>query len=195
MIQAILFDCFGTIFNMDYVPREDIANYVRQVKAPEWSPLVVPDSFRNLRVHPDVVEGMRRLAITDDINLFAFSNGTHELISHLGKENEIDDLWCVLDLAFVRRYKPRHEAMSFALGAVWMNVPITSLGEIALVTANPTFGDVEMAQAFGVRAIVIRHGYPNDLIELADLLAKERAEDNKPGEVCEEKQGFRGVES
>lgn len=183
MIKALLFDCFGTIFDMSGVPREDIANYVRQVKAPEWSQLVVPDSFRTLTAHADVADGMRRLCITDDINLFAFSNGTHELISRLGHANELDDLWCVLDLSFARMYKPRREALAFALGAVWMTLPVASLDEIAVVTANPMFGDVEMAAAFGVRSIVIRHGYPNNLFELADMLARERAEEEKPGEV------------
>jgi hypothetical protein len=39
-----------------------------------------------------------------------------------------------------------------------------------MVTANPTFGDIEGAKAIGMQSQVIRHSYPNTIIELAEML-------------------------
>jgi hypothetical protein len=48
--------------------------------------------------------------------------------------------------------------------------------ETLMVTANPTFGDIEGAAAIGMPSQVIRHGYPNTVIELAEMLLKAKGE-------------------
>jgi hypothetical protein len=42
--------------------------------------------------------------------------------------------------------------------------------ETLMVTSNPTFGDIEGSAAIGMPSQVIRHGYPNTIIELAEML-------------------------
>jgi hypothetical protein len=39
-----------------------------------------------------------------------------------------------------------------------------------MVTANPTFGDIEGSAAIGMQSQVIRHGYSNTIIELAEMM-------------------------
>jgi FMN phosphatase YigB (HAD superfamily) len=72
-----------------------------------------------------------------------------------------------VDLAMCRVYKP-HQAAYHCLCA-WVGRPPE---EILMVTANPTFGDLEGAAAIGMPSQVIRHGYPNDVIELAEMLMR-----------------------
>ncbi len=36
-IKALAFDVFGTVFDLNFVPREEIRAYVDHIKQPEWS--------------------------------------------------------------------------------------------------------------------------------------------------------------
>lgn len=170
-MRTLFFDCFGTLFNMENVPKEDVAAYVKQVKAPKWQPLCVPVSFLSIRPHDDFVDGMIRLRKRYEV--CAFSNSPEWLTRHILESDENVSAACkgtifndIIPLEACRVYKPRPEAMAFAMGWRQLRVDDRPL----VVTANPTFGDIEMSRSFGIDSIVIRHGFPNDLFELADYL-------------------------
>lgn len=161
MIKCAAFDCFGTVFDTSALPRENIADYVRHVRSATFSPYTFPPAWYDLPAHPDSAAGIRMLR-ESGIACVALSNGTPELIRHLSRRAEI--LWdCVIDLAARGVYKPHLDAYR-AVEDVFGPPP----NETIMVTANPTFGDIEGAVAVGMQAWVIRHGYPNTIIELAE---------------------------
>lgn len=166
MIRVIAFDCFGTVFNMDGVSRDEIAAYVAHVKRNDFSPFRFPQSWYDLKLHPDSADGISKLQKAG-FRCIALSNGSRDLIKHVSVNGGI--AWDhIIDLVSHRVYKPHVDAYRTVekdLGVV----PIETL----MVTANPTFGDIEGAESIGMPSQVIRHGYPNTIVELAELLTKE----------------------
>lgn len=162
-LRCIAFDCFGTLFDMSGVPKEEIANYVDHVSRDDFRPYTFPASWYRLPVHQDVVEGIRRLR-ANGFWIAAMSNGTPELI-HAIASNAGFAFDQVVDLAKAKVYKPHKEA--------YREVQLQTgykPSETLMVTANPTFGDIEGAASAGMRSQVIRHGHPNTVIELAETL-------------------------
>lgn len=167
-MKVIAFDTFGTIFNMDGVRREEIGQYVQQVKSSgEWAPLELPESWQSIPAHPDARHGIDRLR--RDYTVVTCSNGPLWLLAKLSKLAGIS--WdAIIPLETREVYKPNPEA--YKLVAELTHVP---LSEIMMVTANPTFGDVETAIALGMTPQVIRHpGTPEDTIVLAETLYENR---------------------
>ncbi len=98
-------------------------------------------------------------------NCVALSNGEVGLVSTISENNgfKFDHY---VNLERHRVYKPHIDAYRTVEKDTGFKPE-----ETLMVTANPTFGDVEGAQSVGMRAIVIRNGYPNTITELARHLA------------------------
>lgn len=156
----LAFDCFGTVFDMTSVPREEIKAYVDHVRQQEWSPYTFPESWRWLTAHPDSAEGIYRLQ-QKNIECWTFSNGGWELIGQASHANDIH--WNnIVDLSIPKVYKPNAGAYQYLRD-------LAEGRELHIVTANPTFGDIEGAELIGVKSHVIRHGNPETIIELAEM--------------------------
>jgi len=165
VIKCIAFDCFGTVFDMSGVSRDEIKAYVDHVRRKDFSPFDFPQSWWNLKSHPDAEEGVKRLQ-RSGFTCVAMSNGSRELIEVNSASGFI--FWdTVIDLVRRRVYKPHIDAYRMIEKQAGFKP-----AETLMVTANPTFGDIEGSAAIGMPSQVIRHGYPNTIIELAEMLAK-----------------------
>lgn len=166
MIRCIAFDCFGTVFDMSSVPREEIAAYVNHVKREDFSPFPFPQSWYELKPHPDSAEGIKQLQASR-YYCVTLSNGSVELLKYISKAAGIE--WdYFIDLVRHQAYKPKNLKAYLSINRDLGFDPYETL----MVTANPTFGDIEGAKAVGMPSQVIRHGYPNTIIELAEMLSK-----------------------
>ncbi len=163
-IKCIAFDCFGTVFDMSTVSRDQIAQYVAHVRSEDFTPFNFPLSWWGLLAHPDSREGIKRLQRSGFVCV-TLSNGSRDLLATVSARNKID--WDhIIDLAKYKVYKP-HEA---AYSTVMAETPYFP-SETLMVTANPTFGDIEGAAAIGMRSQVIRQPEcPQTIIELAEIL-------------------------
>lgn len=169
-IKCIAFDCFGTVFDMSGISRDEIKAYVEHVRRNDFSPFRFPKSWWELKAHSDAKDGIDKLK-RDGFVCVTLSNGSWELLHVCSGRNGIK--WdSIIDLAAYHVYKPH-------LDAYWTVENETGFEphECLMVTANPTFGDIEGAAAVGMRSQVIRQpGTPQTIVELAELLvrAKER---------------------
>lgn len=163
-IRCIAFDCFGTVFDMSNVSREEIRQYVEHVKRNDFSPFAFPQSWLDLQPHPDSAEGLRMLA-DNGFACVAMSNGSVDLLQHISERAGIR--WAnIMDLAKHQRYKPHPEAYR-----VIEQQAGYAPAECLMVTANPTFGDIEGSAAIGMRSQVIRQpGEPQTIVDLAAML-------------------------
>ena len=163
-IDVIAFDCFGTVFDMADVPREEVKAYVDHVRRRDFSEYQFPESWYKLKAHPDAAEGIKRLQKLYPV--FAFSNGGHKLIAEVSRANGIHWNW-IYDPAEFEAYKPN----LLAYRRVVEHWTLSEPEKLLIVTANPTFGDVFGAKLVGAKCHVIRQGeYPNDILELAEAL-------------------------
>lgn len=163
-IKCLAFDCFGTIFDMSSINRNEIKAYVDHVHKNDFSIFEFPNSWWNLKAHPDVKDGIKTLQSAGFVCV-TLSNGSRELLSTISLRNDIN--WDhIIDLAKYKVYKP-HEAAYATVLAETSFYPRETL----MITANPTFGDVEGAAAIGMQSRVIRQpGTPQTIIELAKQL-------------------------
>lgn len=161
-IKCIAFDCFGTLFDMSGVPKDEIADYDRHVRQEMFVPYAFPEHWYRRPAHPDVAEGMNRIGKW--YYTVALSNGPRDLIETLaGRAGfEFD---AVIDLRDWRVYKP-HRAAYMTVFAETKFKPEQTL----MVTANPAFGDIDGARSIGMQWQTIRHGFPNTVTELAGML-------------------------
>lgn len=168
-IRCVAFDCFGTLFDMSNIPRQQIAAYVEHVRSADFSPYGFPDEWWRLQPFADVQPGFDLLS-SQGVECWALSNGPWQLISYLAvAANPCFRFDGIVDLCGHRVYKPHIDA--------YRKLEVDSgykPQECLMVTANPTFGDVEGSAAIGMRSCVIRQ--PDgvcDVIELAEILAAE----------------------
>lgn len=164
MIKCVAFDCFGTVFSMKYVSREEISDYVRHVNRSDFTPYKFPDSWWELQLHPDAQEGVKVLQDAG-FKCVTLSNGSYDLLKHVSERGGIS--WdTIIDLAKHRVYKPHLDAYRTVEKETGFRP-----NECLMVTANPTFGDVEGAAAIGMSVQVIRQrGMPQTIVELAQQL-------------------------
>lgn len=166
MLKVIAFDCFGTVFDMSNVSRGAIQSYVKHVRSENFTPYQFGDQWWEIKAHPDSAEGIKRLQQAGFVCV-TLSNGDALLLGAVSGQSGI--VWDrIIDLAFHRAYKPNN------LDAYRTVEKETGFkpGETLMVTANPTFGDVEGAAAVGMPSQVIRtgEGNPATIIELAAKL-------------------------
>lgn len=106
-IKVIAFDVFGTVFNMDAVPRDELRNYGKHIHKPEWSAVQLPSSWEKLPAHADAAAGIailrhRFLVVT-------CSNGPLGLLAKASKYNGIS--WdAIVPLEMNRVFKPNPAA-------------------------------------------------------------------------------------
>jgi 2-haloalkanoic acid dehalogenase type II len=167
-IKCIAFDCFGTVFDMAGVSRDEIKAYVDHVRKDDFAPFKFPASWLNLQLHPDAATGIAKLQ-RNGFSCVALSNGALYLLSHVSQCGGV--IWDhIVDLAKHRVYKPHIDAYRTIEKDLGLK-PENTL----MVTANPTFGDIEGAAAIGMQSQVIRQpGKIRDIIELAELLGEYR---------------------
>jgi HAD superfamily hydrolase (TIGR01493 family) len=166
-VEAGFFDCFGAVFRMVGISNTEIAAYVSHVNRAIFTPFPFPHSWWDLKAHHDSADGLRAIQKLG-IKCFAMSNGPVDLIKHISDANGIE--WDgIIDFPKAKVYKPYPEAYRVAQSQTGI-LPAASL----MITANPTFGDVEGSQSIGMQCQVIRQGgkYPNTIIDLADLLSE-----------------------
>lgn len=149
MIKVIAFDVFGTVFDLTAADREDVKAYVDHVHADTWAPLTLPPSWYDLLAHEDARTGLQWLR-DDGYQVVTCSNGPIELLTKLSKKNGLSwDMMIPLEMAKV--YKPKLEAYQLICSLMGFKPH-----EVAMVTANKTFGDLEAATHLGMLPILIR---------------------------------------
>ena len=162
-LKCIAFDCFGTVFDMAGVSRDEIGDYVRHVRRNDFSPYTFPKSWWELNLHPDAAEGVALLQAAGYFCV-TLSNGEAALLRHVSALGGIK--WDkIINLASHRIHKPHVDA--------YRTVEIETgfkPAETLMVTANSTFGDIEGSAAIGMRSQVIRNGHPETIIDLAKEL-------------------------
>lgn len=162
-LKCIAFDCFGTLFDMSQIPKHEIGNYVRHVTSHRFIPYVFPESWNSLQAFPDVAPGFEKLQ-SMGLKCVALSNADKHLIHGVARRSGF--VWDhIVDLTEHRVYKPNVAAYR----TVEADTGIAP-EHCLMVTANPMFGDIEGSRAVGMSSQVVRHGYPNTILELADML-------------------------
>lgn len=172
--KILLFDCFGTIFDMSMVPREDIRAYVDYVTSKTdakeaFPPFEFPVSFQTIRPFEGSVMAIQYLQ-RQGIACVAFSNGPFELIHTLSSAYGLN--WTkiidIYDAALA--YKPSSRAYEYAFEYAASLTGARSYKEVGMVTANPKFGDLQHAGKHGVVPILINSALFPTLTSLANHL-------------------------
>ena len=163
-IKCIAFDCFGTVFDMAGISRKEIGDYVRHVRKNDFTPYAFPKSWWKLKLHPDAKQGVEMLRDAG-FHCVTLSNGGPDLIEAVSENGGLE--WDrIIDLTAHRVYKPHDDAYRTVQKETGFK-PSQTL----MVTANPTFGDIDGAAAVGMQSQVIRQpGMPQTIIELAEKL-------------------------
>lgn len=159
----ILFDCFGTVFNMENVPKEDLVYYGSVLRNPIWEPLNFPPHWRNIPPHPDSREGLERLK-RNGHKVVALSNAPLPLMCILSANAGIE--WNhIIGLERYKIYKPNPLAYLTACAELDCRP-----SECIMISANKTFGDIEYSRLVGMESILIRDDKVADIIALAGVL-------------------------
>lgn len=168
MIKVIAFDIFGTVYDLSAVDRSEIARYHDHVTATKYRPLHLGEEWRALKAHEDSAYGITRLR--RNFRVVTLSNCPIELQVYLHKLNGIQ--WDMLvPLEAYEVFKPHLNAYGHVMDLMGVRPE-----EVAMVTANPTFGDVNGAKSWGMRPILIRQADGiKDIIDLDKQLERERA--------------------
>lgn len=165
-IKVIAFDCFGTVYDMASIDRDEIRAYAGHVRRPTYSPLFLPDNWSCLSAHSDSSKGIRRLKL--QYQVVTMSNAPKSVLEALSLRNNV---WFdqIIDIAERKVFKP-HPKSYLMICDVCHVLP----EEVLMVTANPTFGDLEGASSIGMRTQIIRRpDYPREpatIIELAERM-------------------------
>lgn len=162
-IKVIAFDTFGTVYDLAAVDRDEVRDYIAQVRRPRWSPLNLPSSWQHMPPHADSVEGIKRLR--ERYIVVTLSNGPLGLQTRMAKNAGI--VWdAIIPLEIRRVYKP--DPLAYQLVCDVFGV---EPGEVLMVTGNAGSPDIAGAESIGMKAQMIRQpGTPQTITELADLL-------------------------
>lgn len=158
----ILFDCFGTVFNMENVPREDLFYYASVLSNPTWQPLNFPETWKHIPAHPDSREGLE--LIRKKHKVIALSNAPKDLMAELSVNNGI--IWDhIIGLEKYKIYKPNKLAYLTACAELDCRP-----SECIMISANKNFGDIEHSREVGMQSILIRDENVADIIALESVL-------------------------
>lgn len=166
-VKCVAFDLFGTVFDISNTDKQEIRDYIAHVRKPEWSPLVLPLSWRNLKPFPDVAEGLAKLI---ELNLYTVtcSNAPWEFTDDLLHRSGLWYLIHATNTATLKQFKPHPYAYRTVCDQFDYGPE-----EVLMVTGNAKSPDIKGAQDIGMQAIQIRQpGTPATIIELANLLVK-----------------------
>lgn len=163
-IKIIAFDLFGTVFDLSSTPKEEIRDYIRQVRRPEWEPLNLPDNWKNLPLFPDSKEGLERLC--KKFTLVTCSNAPIYLQDQMMYNSKLVSFGGLTDFEKVKAYKPDPKTYSL----VFQNGNCKP-EECLMITGNEGSPDLEGAWNVGMKAYGIRKaGTGHTLIDLANIL-------------------------
>jgi 2-haloacid dehalogenase len=164
MIKIVAFDTFNTVFQLTEEHRKDLKSYNRHVRDDSYTPFEFPESWETLIAHPDAKEGIERLR--QNFTVVTMSNGSMDLLTKVSKFNGIS--WdAIVPIEMNKVYKPNLEAYKCILQLFKVKAE-----EVAMITANKTFGDIEAADKLGMRPILIREdGHIKDIIHLSNYLS------------------------
>lgn len=160
MIKVVALDWFGTVVNPIDVPKVEIQDYVRRTKHPVYHRMYLPTSWEKIPAFPDSKEGIELLRTR--FKVVTCSNWNYGAIRNCLVYNgiEVDK---IIEPEEVQAYKP--SLVTYALICDKMQV---NPDEVLFVTGNKGGPDNTGApEKIGMKTILIRHGWPNNLIELA----------------------------
>jgi FMN phosphatase YigB (HAD superfamily) len=162
--RLVALDLFGTVYKLQDTPKQEIRDYIAHVRKPEWSPLTLPDSWRELQLHPDSLDGIRLIA--EKYMVVSCSNAPYEFTRDLFIRSGLDRLVEITDIAKNQCFKPHPDSYR----SICQQFPFEPR-EVLMVTGNEGSPDVEGARTVGMQSILIRQpGTPQTIIELAELL-------------------------
>lgn len=165
MIKAVLFDLFGTVFDISAVPVEEKRDYIRQVRTVPPKHLVLPDNWYNLKAFSDAKEGIERLRNVNKCKVITCSNLPVKLQVHLMRENDLYvDNYAAIESIPV--YKPHPD--TYKLGLLLAHP--TPAEQVLMVTGNLGSPDLTAPLELGMKTCQIRVSGPKDIIELSKLL-------------------------
>lgn len=166
MIKLIAFDVFGTVFDLSSIDRNEIKEYVKHVHQSQWEPLNLPKSWEDIKAHPDSQIGISLLR--KKFTVVTLSNGPVKLLSKISKNAAIS--WdMIIPIEMAKVYKPNIEAYKILISLFGIKPE-----EIAMVTANETFGDLEAAKQLGMKPILIRgNSSIKNIIELYEEICEQ----------------------
>lgn len=166
MIKVIAFDVFGTVVDMDGVPKHELRAYLKHISKPEWSPLVLPYSWANLPAFSDSSVGLAMLR--EEYTVVTCANGPLSLLREICDNNGLG-FDAIIPLEANRVFKPDPRAY-MTVCEILGHDP----SEVMMVTANvPGLGDLEVAESLGMTPQALRNpGAPATIIELAKQLTE-----------------------
>jgi len=163
-IKVIAFDNFGTVYDFSQVPRDEVRDYVRQVRRAEWAPLDLPASWEDVKAFEDSAKGIAMLR--NKYTVVTCANGPLGMLARMAKKNSIS--WdAIVPLELSRSYKPSQSA--YKLIAETMGV---APHEVLIVTGNKGSPDLTVPLTLGMHSQRIRgdKNTPQTIIELAKQL-------------------------
>lgn len=165
-IKVIAFDLFGTVFDLSSTPKDEIRDYIKQVRRPDWEELDLPDSWEFLENFPDSKEGLDRLARR--YTLVTCSNAPVWLQRRMLQHNKLYCFSRLIDFTKVKAYKPDPKTYSL----VFQDMEVEPQ-ECLMITGNEGSPDLDAAESVGMKSFGIRKAGTKpeiNLIHLAEIL-------------------------
>lgn len=165
-LKVLAFDLFGTVFDPKTVDRPDIERYIKCIRGEAWTDLenVAFPSFWDIKPFADAVEGLNTLK--ERYKIVAASNWYPSLVESVSRDACI--AWDeIIDFRQVTSFKPK--LVTYSLICDVMKVEPK---EVLFVTGNKGAGDDTEPLKIGMDSVLIRHGYPDNIIELNSYLRK-----------------------
>lgn len=161
--QVLAFDCNGTVFDNSGISREEMQDYIDQMRLEPYRELFLASSFYDMLPHLDSQEGIERLQ--KKYRVVTCSNFPLRLLNILSNYADIE--WdAIIPLEASRAYKPKKEAYHTVC-----NILQVEPHNVTVVSAHANGPDVKGAPNAGMNFQLIRNeGYPATIIELAEQL-------------------------
>lgn len=169
---VFFFDLFGTCFDMTGFPQDELRRYVDHMQdighgKAEWTPFdFAAEEWLNLKPHADVKDGLQTLR-NEGSFVMGLSNASAELSMYLFGKHGLP-FHGFVGLESHKTNKPRRDAYQVAKDMAHGEL---FAYDMVMVTANPTFGDIEGSLRVGMTPMVIRQpGWPQTIVEMAEWL-------------------------
>lgn len=147
MIKYIGFDLFGTVFNMNNVPKEHLKEYGDVLKDPVWKPFKWYKNWESLAPFENTLHLIDMLK-ADGFYVLSASNAPLPLVIKLSYKAEIS--WDgIIPFETKKVYKPKLEAYQFILDLLQCDK-----SEYLMVSANKGF---EQCEKLGIKLATINH--------------------------------------
>ena len=164
-LKVIAFDLFGTVLDFAGVDRDEVRAYAQQLRdsrANGWRPLQLPKHWERLKAFPDAADGLKLLRTK--YRVVTCSNAPLELQTVLVANNGLP-FDALIPLEANQVYKPDFRAYMTVC-----QIMSVEPENVLMVTANKDFGDLEGAEAAGMKSVLIRDDNIPTITALAELL-------------------------